>query len=99
MKSPRIRYGLIREVMVMAFDTVRSNKLRSGLTVLGVVIGITSIVAMTALIVVFAEVMPKAYAINHPDRTALAVAPTIRVFITLLAPVANMLIPAAHHFT
>ncbi len=34
----------------MAFDTVRSNKLRSGLTVLGVVIGITSIVAMTALI-------------------------------------------------
>ena len=50
MKSPRIRYGLIREVMVMAFDTVRSNKLRSGLTVLGVVIGITSIVAMTALI-------------------------------------------------
>ena len=48
-------------------------------------------VAMTALIVVFAEVMPKAYAINHPDRTALAVAPTIRVFITLLAPVANML--------
>ena len=45
-----IRYGLIREVIVMAFDTVRTNKLRSGLTVLGVVIGITSIVAMTALI-------------------------------------------------
>ena len=34
----------------MAFDTVRANKLRSGLTVLGVVIGITSIVAMTSLI-------------------------------------------------
>jgi putative ABC transport system permease protein len=34
----------------MAFDTVRSNKLRSGLTVLGVVIGITSIVGMTAII-------------------------------------------------
>jgi putative ABC transport system permease protein len=50
MKTPRIRYGLIAEVMVMAFDTVRTNKLRSGLTVLGVVIGITSIVAMTALI-------------------------------------------------
>ena len=50
MKTPRIRYGLIREVIVMAFDTVRANKLRSGLTVLGVVIGITSIVAMTALI-------------------------------------------------
>ena len=50
MKSPRIRVGLVKEVVVMAFDTVRTNKLRSGLTVLGVVIGITSIVAMTALI-------------------------------------------------
>src|SRR5438552_12526549 len=50
MKTPRIRVGLVKEVIVMAFDTVRTNKLRSGLTVLGVVIGITSIVAMTALI-------------------------------------------------
>ena len=45
-----IRLSLFREVVVMAFDTVRSNKLRSGLTVLGVVIGITSIVGMTAMI-------------------------------------------------
>jgi putative ABC transport system permease protein len=45
-----IRTGLATEVVVMAFDTVRSNKLRSALTVLGVVIGITSIVGMTALI-------------------------------------------------
>jgi len=34
----------------MALDTVRGNKMRSGLTILGVVIGITSIVGMTALI-------------------------------------------------
>ena len=34
----------------MAFDTVRTNKMRSGLTVLGIVIGITAIVGMTALI-------------------------------------------------
>jgi putative ABC transport system permease protein len=45
-----IRISLVGEVIAMAFDTVRSNKLRSGLTVLGVVIGITSIVGMTALI-------------------------------------------------
>src|SRR6476661_5694875 len=49
------RIGLIREVVVMAFETVRSNKMRSGLTVLGVVIGITSIVGMTALIRGFDE--------------------------------------------
>ncbi len=45
-----IRLGLFREVVVMAFDTVRTNKMRSGLTVLGIVIGITAIVGMTALI-------------------------------------------------
>jgi putative ABC transport system permease protein len=45
-----IRISLVGEVIAMAFDTVRSNKMRSGLTVLGVVIGITSIVGMTAMI-------------------------------------------------
>ncbi len=50
-----IRAGLITEVVAMAFDTVRTNKMRSGLTVLGVVIGITSIVGMTAMIRGFDE--------------------------------------------
>src|SRR5438046_5595914 len=50
-----IRFGLVGEVIAMAFDTVRTNKLRSGLTVLGVVIGITSIVGMTALVRGFDE--------------------------------------------
>jgi putative ABC transport system permease protein len=45
-----IRLGLVHEVIAMAYDTVRGNKLRSGLTVLGVVIGITSIVGMTSMI-------------------------------------------------
>ena len=45
-----IRVGLVGEVVAMAYDTVRGNKLRSGLTVLGVVIGITSIVGMTSMI-------------------------------------------------
>ena len=45
-----MRTALLTEVVVMAFETVRSNKMRSSLTVLGVVIGITSIVGMTALI-------------------------------------------------
>src|SRR5712691_7070130 len=45
-----VRTGLFKEVVSMAFDTVRTNKMRSGLTVLGVVIGITSIVGMTSII-------------------------------------------------
>src|ERR1041384_4455508 len=45
-----IRVALMREVVAMAYETVRSNKMRSALTVLGVVIGITSIVGMTSMI-------------------------------------------------
>src|SRR5689334_958630 len=41
---------LLREVVTLALDTLRMNKLRSALTVLGVVIGITAIVGMTSLI-------------------------------------------------
>ena len=50
-----LRASLIREVFAMAIDTVRTNKMRSGLTILGVVIGITSIVGMTAMIRGFDE--------------------------------------------
>jgi len=45
-----IRTGLLSEIVAMAWDTLRGNKMRSALTVLGVVIGITSIVGMTSLI-------------------------------------------------
>ena len=46
---------LLREVVTLALDTLRTNKLRSALTVLGVVIGITAIVGMTSLIRGFDE--------------------------------------------
>ena len=46
----RIRTGLFGEIVTMSVDTLRTNKMRSALTVLGVVIGITSIVGMTSLI-------------------------------------------------
>jgi putative ABC transport system permease protein len=45
-----VNRGLAGEVVRMALDTLRSNKLRSALTILGVVIGITAIVGMTSLI-------------------------------------------------
>ena len=50
-----IRAGLFREIVSMSLDTLRASKMRSALTVLGVVIGITSIVGMTALIRGFDE--------------------------------------------
>jgi magnesium and cobalt exporter, CNNM family len=42
---------------------------------------------MTVLVVVFAEVLPKTYAIVNADRMALAVAPIIRFVVAVLAPV------------
>src|SRR5829696_3358686 len=45
-----LRAGLLTEIVVMSVDTLRTSKMRSALTVLGVVIGITSIVGMTSLI-------------------------------------------------
>ncbi|RME94539.1 MAG: HlyC/CorC family transporter, partial [Alphaproteobacteria bacterium] len=43
--------------------------------------------AMTAVVLVFGEVMPKTFAITNPDRAALAVAPVISVVVALFGPV------------
>src|SRR3979490_552680 len=51
----------------MAFDTVRGNKMRSALTVLGVVIGITSIVGMTAMIRGFDQSLREAIGAIGPN--------------------------------
>lgn len=42
---------------------------------------------MTALVVVFAEVLPKTYAIAQPERVALAVAPVMRGVVWLFSPI------------
>jgi Mg2+/Co2+ transporter CorB len=44
-------------------------------------------IVMTVLVVVFAEVLPKTYAIVNADRMALAVAPAVRSVVAVLAPV------------
>ena len=44
-------------------------------------------IAMTLLVLVFSEVMPKTYALHNADRMALAVAPVLKPVVIVLAPV------------
>jgi len=44
-------------------------------------------VVMTLLVLIFAEVLPKTYAIHHSERMALSVAPAMRIVVIILAPV------------
>lgn len=44
-------------------------------------------VVMTLLVLIFAEVLPKTYAIAYAERMALAVAPVLRAVIAVLSPV------------
>jgi putative ABC transport system permease protein len=45
-----MQQGQARESVKMAFDTLRANKLRSGLTILGIVIGVTTVIAISSII-------------------------------------------------
>jgi Mg2+/Co2+ transporter CorB len=47
--------------------------------------------AMTILVVLFGEVMPKTYAINNPERTALAVAPAMKLIAALFSPLTRVI--------
>ena len=44
---------------------------------------------MTTLVLIFAEVLPKTYAISTPDRMAMAVSPFIRIFVAVFAPIVS----------
>ncbi|HEY2853593.1 MAG TPA: ABC transporter permease [Gemmatimonadaceae bacterium] len=50
-RSSWIRFiANIRETITLAFDSLRASKLRSGLTVLGVVIGVSVVMAMASIV-------------------------------------------------
>jgi len=45
-----VKSGLVKEIFMMAMDSIKMNKLRSSLTILGIVIGVLTIVGMVAVI-------------------------------------------------
>ncbi len=47
-------------------------------------------IIMTVIVVAFAEVLPKTYAIQNADRVSLAIAPVLRIFVMVLSPVARI---------
>ena len=46
-----------------------------------------AVIIMTALIVIFAEILPKSYAIANAEKLALIVSPLLKPLVTILAPV------------
>lgn len=68
---------------------VLASALASGLAVMlvGDVGVIYATVIMTVLIVIFAAVLPKTYALVSPDKAALLVAPVMRIVVIALSPV------------
>lgn len=47
-------------------------------------------IAMTVTLVIFAEVLPKSWAISNPDRFALTVAPVVRRFVLVFGPASSL---------
>jgi putative ABC transport system permease protein len=45
-----MRFGILKEIIQMAFDSLRANKLRSFLTLLGIVIGVMTVIGMVSII-------------------------------------------------
>ncbi|MBT4921587.1 MAG: HlyC/CorC family transporter [Rickettsiales bacterium] len=52
---------------------------------------VLSTITMTLLLVVFAEVLPKSYAIYNAEKLSLILAPYLRIFLIILIPMAKLL--------
>jgi putative ABC transport system permease protein len=45
-----MRFGILKEILQMSFDSIKSHKLRSFLTLLGIMIGVMTVIAMVSVI-------------------------------------------------
>ena len=45
-----MRVGILKEIFQMSFDSIKSHKLRSFLTLLGIMIGVMTVIAMVSII-------------------------------------------------
>ncbi len=45
-----MRFGILKEIIQMAFDSIKSHKLRSFLTLLGIMIGVMTVIGMVSII-------------------------------------------------
>lgn len=45
-----MRFGILKEIINMAFDSIKSHKLRSFLTLLGIMIGVMTVIGMVSII-------------------------------------------------
>lgn len=46
----RMRLGILKEIIQMAFDSIKTHKLRSFLTLLGIMIGVMTVIGMVSII-------------------------------------------------
>ena len=46
----RLRLGIMKEIFQMAFDSIRTHKLRPFLTLLGIMIGVMTVIGMVSII-------------------------------------------------
>ena len=74
------------QLVTIAASALATSALVSTLGERGVVY---ATVIMTALIVVFGEVLPKTIAIAYPDRVSLLIAPAVSFFVTVFGPIVS----------